>query len=730
MSWKNRSNETTVSLDTFMYNGLRDALKLPKPVVDSKAPATEFVSDNTYVISKFTTRENKSKEEEDKTPAETDLIMINSTDEAAKLPIGDKRKDLRIIFSLKRNVPICVSYMKAPIVTVDGTLVDQNGIIAIKSDDGKIQPIKDEYNHIYKIPVPVASTAATSASVTSTASASAMSSSTSSVSSTSISSETTLDLTDTQATFNIEGPIIRISKYEGEVLFTGHRGDARFSRFGNSDSFLEIYKSLGGPNIEDLFDPTKKFSAYTCIFLACDPVLMMASKIEPGNGRLYYLGPMRNFRKKSETNMSHLLPWTGDEEDVAWSITSSPFWKKTQAEETEAKTKGTAQTLIMYMPNFDKKTPPIPPASSESEETPQIVYPYRKMDLDMINYSLKYGAHGSIENIDDRLKKLNKRLWPGEAVVVSYKLPDGRREYIKLRSPAYEWRTLMGGSESNRIFRGFQLLKYVQPRTGKSRTVDDAEMNKIVLPVAVLTDEEMKREMEIEREIETRRDAENKLKKEIERETDSKRKMEMERKMELDAEARRKLEIKRILPEVNWSVNAKKWMASYMDRDYQDALLRNIVMAYSFAVPLHYRSLAIGIYNNIIDARDRVSKFLYLKRTEIAEAKDVWENFHKLAWGRAKNIIEVATREALKNTQGYGQNMVNQSIKTNIRNLIFKEHGDSLYRLNISIASYISQLNEQRSATPVTPITPLTPLSPMVQSQSSSIASIPAFGSV
>jgi hypothetical protein len=187
---------------------------------------------------------------------------------------------------------------------------------------------------------------------------------------------------------------------------------------------------------------------------------------------------------------------------------------------------------------------------------------------------------------------------------------------------------------------------------GKAKFADDPDAEKIVFPVAVLSDDEMK--LEAERE--------------------------------------------RILPELSWAKDAKKWFSDYNNRNYQDALLRNIVMAYSFAVPLHYRSLAIGIYNNIIEARERVSKFLYTERKSITETKEMWENFSKLAWGRAKNIIDVATREAKKNTKGYGSSIVH--------------------------------LTEQRSVTPVTPVTPLTPLSPAMHAQVVAATALPTFGTV
>ncbi len=89
-----------------------------------------------------------------------------------------------------------------------------------------------------------------------------------------------------------EGTMINVFKHDGKVYrSTRKRLDASRSRWGNSDTFMDMYWSLGGPGNDDLFDPDSKYSPYCHTFIIVHPDVLVVSKDNIGDGYLVYLGP-------------------------------------------------------------------------------------------------------------------------------------------------------------------------------------------------------------------------------------------------------------------------------------------------------------------------------------------------------------------------------------------------------------------------------------------------------
>lgn len=89
-----------------------------------------------------------------------------------------------------------------------------------------------------------------------------------------------------------EGTIVRVFLHNGKVYHSSHRRlDVSRSRWGNSIPFLQMYRELNGPQPEDLFDLTKKFSPWVHLFIVVHPGVTNVTREDIGKGYLVYLGP-------------------------------------------------------------------------------------------------------------------------------------------------------------------------------------------------------------------------------------------------------------------------------------------------------------------------------------------------------------------------------------------------------------------------------------------------------
>ena len=110
----------------------------------------------------------------------------------------------------------------------------------------------------------------------------------------------------------------------------------------------------------------------------------------------------------------------------------------------------------------------------------------------------------------------------------------------------------------------------------------------------------------------------------------------------------------------------------------------NLALAFMMAVPLHRQKEALDMYDVAIIKRGEVVKWLReLADMEDLTSLDVPE--------RAKNIISTAQRWALDS----GQRNVRFARDGNIRNLVNKEEGASLYRLARTMDEYYREEEEE-----------------------------------
>lgn len=220
-----------------------------------------------------------------------------------------------------------------------------------------------------------------------------------------------------------EGVIIRVFKFDGKTYRSSHkRLDPSGSRWGTSDTFIEIYDRLQGPDPNTLFNPKAKYSPWVHSFLLVDKKLLVGTKQDVGTGYIVHINSERMWSKEN-------CPYPVEEVDDEMAVINS----------------------TPYMPECGKIDKPF-------------IFKPTDMNIAEANEHLALGFWGPIDIPDPRLST-------GEFLVLYQKdEKSGVRPYFKVMSPAYRWRTLLRDDNQNIKHQFYFLLNdsYLETKT-KSR---------------------------------------------------------------------------------------------------------------------------------------------------------------------------------------------------------------------------------------------------------------------
>jgi len=110
-----------------------------------------------------------------------------------------------------------------------------------------------------------------------------------------------------------EGVLIRVFKWNDQIFFSTHRRiDGYRSKWGGRELFYDIYKRLGGPNLEDqvtLFGD-EPYSPYCHQFLVVDNAVRLATSTR--DNRILYLGAKKVWDEEVYAQESGPYAWPGD----------------------------------------------------------------------------------------------------------------------------------------------------------------------------------------------------------------------------------------------------------------------------------------------------------------------------------------------------------------------------------------------------------------------------------
>ena len=236
-----------------------------------------------------------------------------------------------------------------------------------------------------------------------------------------------------------EGVLVRVMKINGKYLIFSHRSlDISRSRFGNSIPFGDMYKQLGGPPPETLFDSNAETSPFVHIFLVEHPALLIATKLNIGKGFVSYLGLFKM--------------WSPEPADCPFRLTDEP----PRGPEDTRPTTGS----IEMIPTIPQTTDQIP----DNPQQPMLVKP-QVLSVEEANHHLRYGTYTKedFETVKD------ERLLPGEPLMIYKYSPDTGEVVglLKIQPQSYNWRTEIRGNNPananrrnnpNLLYRFYELL--------------------------------------------------------------------------------------------------------------------------------------------------------------------------------------------------------------------------------------------------------------------------------
>jgi len=409
-----------------------------------------------------------------------------------------------------------------------------------------------------------------------------------------------------------EGTIMRVFKHGGKVYHSTHRKlDTSRSKWGNSITFEEMYRQLGGPDDDVLFNTESEYSPYCHIFLMVHPDVLNVTKDNVGSGYMVYLGPKEL--------------WSYDPENSPYKQTSKEGNPLTPDWENDPRPNAGWVDATLRMP---ETVDTLPADRTKS----RLLAPFN-ISFEDANQHLRYGFY---KPFDDH--NLDPRLRTGEFVML-YKINSSGQisGLLRVQSTAYQWRTEMRANDPNLLYRFYQLLNgsYIQTEFPEG-------LAEYKLRYPIMT-----------------RYSVNSIQQHI-----------------VDNG-----------PFIVWPMTQPTTDELIKTKDDR---LYNIWLCYLMAVPLHRQYDVSKMYDNLINNRSKVIQWLRTLNNTVdigdLEIPD-----------RAKKIITVA-REFARDRTAKGNNQdrygklrsIDDLTRDNIRNLIMKEEGSSLYRLVKAMNDYLS----------------------------------------
>ena len=433
-----------------------------------------------------------------------------------------------------------------------------------------------------------------------------------------------------------EGCLMRVWKHKNKVYHSTHRRlSADGSRWGSSDYFTSLYTKYGGPRDEELFDPEKPYSSLCHFFLIVDRQLMMSSKLPLGDfeGFLLYFGAIPQYAsesKASESSTEKSYPTTSYPVDqVEWD-TSNSSWYNSDA-------------FVSIEESLGRN-----PIVALDEVTDGKIQIPCQFSVDMANQVLSLGFHPSRKSHSP-----DSRLGTGEAVLCRYVDASGLDRMVKIHSKAHEWRQQVVNNQPNLLFRAYELLEdSYYPRKHTDRDTYLEKYPAIGAPsiedFRVLSESATNHNYVFGGST-----------------TDS------------------------IQPISRQALSDRNNSAS------RDARFSNAILCYALSVPLARQSDVLNLYSKVTNDRQLFLTFVCQNMGPISKGSyklSLPERYH-LAWDRLQGIIVASKSYANERIKRGDRGKPRSLTLDNIRNLLKKESGSSLYRL---VAAY-NYYNENKN---------------------------------
>lgn len=229
-----------------------------------------------------------------------------------------------------------------------------------------------------------------------------------------------------------EGVRLRVFYHNGNMYVCSEKKlNVNKSKLPGSITFLEMFESLGGPPVENLYDISKFYSPWVYHFKISNSDTRWVNKIPNSKGFLIFEGTTRNYDATTS-------PYVPNKVDYKmWDIDAN-----TTRDFGEIMLGLTSKLLVL---------------------TP--------IDLDVANLFLVNGFNPLINNPETKPDDI--RLGPGEAVIITM-IPEGGDPYqIQVWSTAYEWRFGIVGENSHLPHQFYVLSNMIYIDTASTNGIKD-----------------------------------------------------------------------------------------------------------------------------------------------------------------------------------------------------------------------------------------------------------------
>ena len=226
-----------------------------------------------------------------------------------------------------------------------------------------------------------------------------------------------------------EGVLIRVIWYNNNCFFLTHKKiNPLRSRWGNSKSFLEMYKEANGPTAEQLFDTSKSYSNTCYYFLVVDKQLLVGTRQKVENPYIVFL-------LKKNLNINR------DENEYNEGISS-----------------------------FECKE------FSNSIVNESCIIRTQNITTQEANKHLKHGFY-------NEFKVQDIRQLTGEGVIM-YSIENGHiKNMVRIHSTSYDWRINMRGNNPNINHQFYSLLNSVYADIKHNCSIDKIEQKLVLYPL-------------------------------------------------------------------------------------------------------------------------------------------------------------------------------------------------------------------------------------------------------
>jgi hypothetical protein len=269
---------------------------------------------------------------------------------------------------------------------------------------------------------------------------------------------------------------------------------------------------------------------------------------------------------------------------------------------------------------------------------------------------LRFGFHPSRQS-----KPSDPRLSTGEAVLCRYTDDYGVLRMVKIHSNAHEWRQQMVNNQPNLLFRAYELM--ADSYYPKKVTDQDTYLKKFP-PIGAPSVEEFRSLSEL---------AVN-------------NRHTFAPSTNIAQQSNRDPKISPI---------SSQALVDRKNIESRDLRFRNAMLCYGLSVPLARQGDVFNLYNKVTNDRQLYLTFVCQNIEAISRGKykeQVPERYHP-AWDRLQGIVAAAKDFAEVRRKRGEPGRIKPMIMDNIRNLIMKEGGISLYRLISAYNYYIENKN-------------------------------------